>query len=408
MIPSLQHSLNQQISESLVDEDNLTATEMTAKNSHPKRSILLFSLLLAFSVSFAQNCGPLTLDSIDNPGDYTYSSLTESDGIRNGPDYSGATIYYPTNATPPFASIAIVPGYLSPQSSIQDWGPFLASHGIVVMTIGTNSIFNDPSQRRDGLLDAIVTIAEENTRIDSPLFGNIDTDKFAVGGWSMGGGGAQLAAAADQTLKAVVALCPWLDAQTTPANLDHPVPVLIFSGEIDVIAPPSAHANVHYDYTPQATDKLLFELNNAGHNVANSPTGGQDQIGKIALSWLQHYLIGDSCYCPLLLDTPSAASNYMTNVICPENTTSIDPLVAKNKNSYQLYPSPCSRFITLEVEHTNGGKRYEILSLAGVNISSGLLFTQTTKIDVQHLASGIYFMNVITPLSSERIKFIVL
>ncbi|MGJ8665013.1 MAG: poly(ethylene terephthalate) hydrolase family protein [Patiriisocius sp.] len=47
-----------------------------------------------------------------------------------------ATIYYPTNATPPYSSIAIVPGFTALPSSVEQWGPFYASHGIV------SSIFN--------------------------------------------------------------------------------------------------------------------------------------------------------------------------------------------------------------------------------------------------------------------------
>ena len=117
---------------------------MTEKNQSVNGMHLLLCLSVLSSSVLAQDCDPLlTLGSIADPGAYTVATLTESDGIRNGPDYSGATIYYPTNATPPFASIAIVPGYVSPQSSIQAWGPFLASHGIVVMTIGTNSLFDD-------------------------------------------------------------------------------------------------------------------------------------------------------------------------------------------------------------------------------------------------------------------------
>jgi dienelactone hydrolase len=368
---------------------------------------LLLCLSLIPSSCFGQDCDSITLDSITDPGIFDVGTLTESDGLRDGPDYSGATVYYPLDATPPFASIAIVPGYLSPQSSIQDWGPFLASHGIVVMTIGTNNIFENPYERRDALLDAIVTIHEENTRTASPLFDNIDTDKIAVGGWSMGGGGAQLAAAADTTLRAVMALCPWLDSQDIAADLDHSVPVLIFSGETDAIAPPSSHADIHYDYTPQSTDKLLFEIDNAGHTIANSPDGGQDQVGKIALSWLQYYLVGDGCYCPLLLSTPSAASNYMTNVICSENPTSIGNGLVDGNSSLQLYPSPSRGNINLEVRNIGDRKRYEIFSITGAKVSSGIILTHITNIDVQYLPGGVYLMNVIAPDYSERIKFIV-
>ncbi|MFT6739990.1 MAG: dienelactone hydrolase [Paraglaciecola sp.] len=373
-----------------------------------RRIHLFICLLISANFCAAQDCNSLTLDDITNPGMYEVASLTESDGIRNGPGYADATIYYPTNATPPFASIAIVPGFISPQSSIQDWGPFLASHGIVAMTIGTNNIFENPENRKDALLDALITLAEENTRTDSPLLDNMDTNKMAVGGWSMGGGGAQLAAASDNNIKAVLALCPWLDPnQVSPADLNHPVPILIFSGENDGVAEPSSHANIHYEYTPETTNKLIYEIGNAGHNIANDPTGGQDEVGKIAISWLKYHLIGDSCYCPLFLDTPSTASNYMTNVVCPEISTATTEIDFDNHFSYHLYPNPTSGNINLKVENINHQTNYEIISLAGAKMSSGVLFHEITSIDVQNLQTGIYIMNVKTALISERIKFMV-
>ena len=380
----------------------------TKKCVHARGTYFLLCLSLFVGNSIAQSCDPLTLDSITDPGIYSVATLTESNGLRNGPDYAGATLYYPTDATPPFASIAMVPGFISFQSSIQDWGPFLASHGIVTMTIGTNSLFDDPYDRRDALLDAIVTITEENTRSGSPLFGSLDLDRIAVGGWSMGGGGAQLAATADPTLKAVVALCPWLDGQTTAADLDHPVPLLIFSAEDDVTAPPAAHANIHYNLTPGTTSKLIFEIENAGHSEGNSPTGGQGYVGKIGLSWLKQFLLDDVCYCPLLLDTPSVASNYITNVTCPDISTSINAIALDSKVSYQLYPSPCEGSINLSVERIGERTTYEILSVTGAKVSSGGVEARTTNIIVRDLPTGVYLMNVITDHTSEQTKFIVL
>jgi len=183
------------------------------------------------------------------------------------------------------------------------------------MTIGTNSIFDFPDDRAAGLLDAIETLRQENTRADSPLLGNIDTERFAVSGWSMGGGGSQIAAVNDPSLKAVVALCPWLDTGT---NLDHDVPVLILSGQNDPTASPAAHANVHYNNTPATTDKLKYELAGGNHYAANYPTNGDGDIGRIALSWLKTYLLEEDCYCPLLLNAPASASSYETTISCPE------------------------------------------------------------------------------------------
>ena len=225
-----------------------------------KRIVSIFlSLLLIPTFSFCQtstDCSTVTIISATNNGTNTVSTYFESNGIRNGNDYFGATVYYPQNTTGMLASIIIIPGYATYESSMQYWGPFLASHGIVCMTIGTNSIFDLVNARKEALQDALISLKSENTRIGSPLFNKLDANRIALGGWSMGGGGAQLAAVEDSTIKAIIALCPWIDpAQITSNLLNHNSPILFFSGQIDAIAPPSTHSNVHYSYTPNTTDK---------------------------------------------------------------------------------------------------------------------------------------------------------
>ena len=251
-------------------------------------------------------------------GPYDIDWIYESDGLRNGPYYLGATLYYPINAPDPLASIVIVPGWGMPESSIQDWGPFFASWGIIAMTIGTNNPSTDwPEDRAEALLDAIETIRQENNRIGSPVNGKIDLNSFAVSGWSMGGGGAQLAAVMEPTLKAVIALCPWLENWVLePDDLNHSVPTLIFSGQYDVNAPPYLHANIHYNYTPSTTDKLLFEVEYGDHYVANGPNGGSGYVGGRAFEWINNYLLEDTSNCELLLEVPPTASQYLTNIEC--------------------------------------------------------------------------------------------
>ncbi|MDG1502771.1 MAG: lipase, partial [Ulvibacter sp.] len=222
-----------------------------------KKAVVLLAVLLSSTLVHSQ-CEEITIESLSNPGIYNVATLTEADGLRNGPDYFGATVYYPTNGTPPYASIAIVPGFTAGPDSVEAWGPFYASHGIVTIIIGTNSIYDFPEARAEALLDALETLRQENTRNASPLLGAIDEDKFAVSGWSMGGGGAQRAAVLDNSIKGVVALCPWLPSP----DLDHSSPVVIFSGQNDAVAPPGNHANIHYDNTPNSTNKLLFEVEN--------------------------------------------------------------------------------------------------------------------------------------------------
>jgi len=257
-----------------------------------------------------------TSQSATDPGPFEVLIIDQSDGLRDGPDYLSATIYFPGDAQPPLASIVIVPGYASPESSIQAWGPFYASHGIVTMTVGTNSPVSDyPPERAQALLDAITTLRAEQDRTDSPLKGRLALDRIAVSGWSMGGGGSQVAATLEPSLRAVVALCPW---KPNP-DFDHAVPLLILGAENDSLAPFNEHGLLHYQATPETTPKLMFEVAGAGHWAANGPKGTQDDVGdgsvgRIALSWLKVFLEGDERYRPFLLETPSAASRFESNL----------------------------------------------------------------------------------------------
>ena len=244
--------------------------------------------------------------SVEGKGPHQTETLTERDGIRNGPGYKGATIYYPVDLEGPLPGMAIVPGFMASERSMRRWGPYLASHGIVTMTIGTNERRAMPEDRADALLDALTTLKAENTRADSPLNGRIDTERMGVGGWSMGGGGAQHAAVEDPELDAVLALCPWKPGYA----FEHPVPVMILAGEDDNTASSSMHALVHYRKTPEGTPKLLFEVEGGGHFLPSNTDNAEGDVGRIALLWLMVHLLDDDRYRPLLEERPSTASRY--------------------------------------------------------------------------------------------------
>ena len=350
---------------------------------------ITFSLLFIFTYStFYSQCEEVTLETISNSGPYAVGYLIEGvHPIRNGPDYDGATIYYPTNGTPPYSGIAIIPGYCGVESDIQDWGPFYASHGIVAITLGTNDPCADwPSARATALLDAIVTVKEENSRQDSPLKDKIDVNSFAVSGWSMGGGGSQLAASIDPSLKAVIGLCPWLDLNGfEPSDLIHEVPVLIFTGENDDIANSAEYGYMHYQGIPSTTDKLYFEIANGGHGAANSPDLEGGEVGVYALSWLKTYLDNDPCYCEFLVNTPSNSSDYETNIEC------LNAGVDEGENLIHfIYPNPIQDYI----EFTNDGieSTYELKSSNGKSVKSGIVSHGYNKILFQKQNTEVYFL----------------
>jgi dienelactone hydrolase len=244
-------------------------------------------------------------------------------------DTTSAHIYYPSGATAPFASIAIVPGYLSAESTIADWGPFLASWGIVTMTIGTSNQTTgapdtgvDQNARSAALLDALVTLRGENTRSGSPLNGKLDTSRQGVAGWSKGGGGTLITANTTPTLKAVFAMEPWnvnLSAQVGTYPNDT-VPTLIFAGTSDPLAGPPMPAT-QYDSIPTTTPKMLYEVTNGNHSVSTSPTnsttdGAPDtqstpNVARFGLSWLKVYLECDPRFYQFLkVSAPSDATLF--------------------------------------------------------------------------------------------------
>ena len=352
-----------------------------------KSYVVLLLTIISFlftNDAFAQ-CENATLESLSNPGPYEVATLTEANGIRNGPGYSGATIYYPTNATPPYMSIAIVPGFISFPASVQEWGPFYASHGIVTIIIGTNSLFDSPETRAIALLDALETIKQENVRVSSPLVGALNLDQLAVSGWSMGGGGAQRAAVLDTTIKGIVALCPYLPNP----QLNHQSPLLILSGQSDPTAPPAQHADVHYNFTPNTTDKMLFEVANGNHSVANTPTGGGGALGKIALSWLKLNVEGNDCYCSLLKESllvnPPAASKVEQNFECellgiPQQEVAIG-----------FYPNPTRNIVNLEIVDD---VTYELFSTLGQRVGQGRLTGNHKQIDLSSFPASMYYLYV--------------
>jgi dienelactone hydrolase len=248
-----------------------------------------------------------TSASASTKGPYQFKTYT--DGYRDGPKYADSTIHYPVDADPPYAIMAIVPGFVSPQSSIQNWGPFLASHGIVTMTIGTNTPADQPPDREAALMDALETLKSENTREGSPLKGKLDLSRQAVGGWSMGGGGTLLAAVDNPSLKAAMAICPWNPVHDYSGDK---VPSLMFAGTLDVLA--GGQSQGFYQSIPESTPKLLWEVSGADHFFANDPAGQSGAVGRYGLSFVKVFLEGDERYRQFLKEKGPNASDFRTNM----------------------------------------------------------------------------------------------
>ena len=71
-------------------------------------------------------------------GPYEFTTITESQGLRNGPDYRDGVVYYPVDGEAPYKSIVLTPGFGGGSSEMSSWAEFYASHGFIAMRIGPN------------------------------------------------------------------------------------------------------------------------------------------------------------------------------------------------------------------------------------------------------------------------------
>ena len=263
-------------------------------------------------------------------GPYEFLFITQSDGMRDGPEYADATLYYPTGAQTPLTSIIIGAGWSGSGEDMWDWAHLFASHGFIAVTIDYNDPVNESHQERAvAMLDLIETVKQENTRFESPVFDQIDTNKFAATGYSLSGGVVQLAAVLDSTLDAVIGLNPTIIVEDCegcadydycicllPEHLDHNVPALIISGENEIDGLPDYEGLLGFDQymnTPETTIKMLYEVAYGDHGSANPAL---ESVRDKVVNWVKYHLMDSTDLCNLLLHEPDDASQFLTTLTC--------------------------------------------------------------------------------------------
>ncbi len=236
--------------------------------------------------------------------------------------FDGGTAFYPTNTSEgPFAAIAICPGYTATSSSIDWWGPRLASNGFVVIVIDTNSIYDQPRSRAAQLMAALNYIVDKNNSSSSPIYGLVDPNRLGVMGHSMGGGGTLIAADNNPQLKAAIPLAPWNLSDNFSSVT---VPTMIVACENDTIAPVFSHASPFYNSFSTSLKKAFLEIDNGTHFCVVNGNSHYEILGKYGVSWMKRFLDNDTRYSPFLCGEPheddldgyfSEISEYREN--CP-------------------------------------------------------------------------------------------
>jgi hypothetical protein len=212
-------------------------------------------------------------------------------------------VYYPTDAEPPLAAVAIADGFSGSGGcgSFQtgEWGPFYASHGIVTMIVNTGSE-DQPAIRAVALLDGIAGFKAENENSGSPLYQKL-AGRYGTSGFSMGGGATTIASVDDPTLLTSVALMAW-----GPTGSGVTVPTLFTCGSSDGLAPCSSHGTPAYGAIPESTPKMIVTVS-SGH--AGQPSSGGGMQGAWGLAFQKVFLEGDERWLPILLSGDYDATN---------------------------------------------------------------------------------------------------
>jgi dienelactone hydrolase len=255
--------------------------------------------------------------------------------MQSGNLYADATIYYPLEYSGYLGSIVLGPGFGGDQETMENWAYYFTSYGFVSVTIQYNDPENDShGYRAEAILELISSIKMENDRPNSQLYNALDTNEFAVVGYSLSGGAVQLSAVLDSSLSAVIALNPTIIVEDcdlcadseyciclVPEFLDHSVPTLIIAGQNELNELPSYDGLLGQDQyynTPETTTKMLYEIGSGGHSSSEWPGASEGNPGKLSLHWLNYFIKNEEDYCDSLLIAPENASQFVTTLDCEQ------------------------------------------------------------------------------------------
>src|SRR5690606_19040342 len=249
--------------------------------------------------------------SYSGNGPYGYRSYTLSRFQTPG----GATVYYPANARPPFSGLVFTPPYTGTQPMYAAWGPFFASHGIVLVTMDTRTTLDTVDQRASQQKQVLDVLKAENTRSNSPLRGKLDTSRLGAVGWSMGGGATWINSAEYRGLRSAMSLAGHnlsaIDIDSKGYNTR--IPTLILNGAVDLTDLGGVGQSTGLDNnTPRGSPKVIYEVAPAGHFDWCSPTAANRAVAGIALAYHKTFLDGDTRWVSYIRRPSSDVATWAT------------------------------------------------------------------------------------------------
>jgi dienelactone hydrolase len=220
----------------------------------------------------------------------------------NGSGFASGTVYYPSDTSlGKLGAIVVVPGFLSAESSVSWWGPRIASHGFVVMTIGTNTVTDFPASRSSQQNAALRWLTTS-----SPVANRIDPSRLGAQGWSMGGGGSLMTGQSNPNVKVIVGMAPW----NPGSQYRYSKPTFILSCNADTIAGNGQNSNIFYSSLQGPKAQLTI----GGSHFC--PTTPNASAGKFVVAWLKRYLDGDERYSRFICASAPMGTTYRNSGAC--------------------------------------------------------------------------------------------
>jgi len=324
-------------------------------------------------------------------------------------------IYYPANETGEnvamangeYPIIVFGHGFLMAYEAYANFWTELLPKGYI-MAFPTTEMSLSPAH---GELGAdIKFVANEILNLnndESTIFYNSILAKTALMGHSMGGGASLLAAENNATISTVINFAA---AETSPsaimaaANIS--IPALIFSGEVDCVAPKIENQIPMYEAL-NSDCKTLVEVKNGGHcyfadnnfacNLGETFCGNnfvitRDEQHEISFAFLNLWLDYT------LYDNENALVEFndaiqTSNLINYEQAcTSLSTNKNINNDTFTIYPNPVKNEFSINIPEEACKGKYTISNLYGQIVQQNKTINCKTSINVSALAKGVYIL----------------
>jgi len=137
------------------------------------------------------------------------------------------------------------------------------------------------------------------------------------------------------------------------------------------------------------SDLMVVNLTNpAQPDSCNFYGGVNNNIGTWGVS-----SYGNQIYLSYVCSAVPFQSNF-TGVKILTYTPCANGMNTTKKNEFSISPNPANCYLRIENDYWQWNEEYEIVDLMGKRLFLGKLSNSKTEIDISHLSSGIYFLNI--------------